>query len=209
MNQTWKFIGVGLVGVALGMGGTFLFNHYNLIAKKEKEIVKEGSLPFTSSSNRDNFNSFFDKNFDQDFFGDNFSPFKQMEKMRENMHRLFEDSLNDSFSSKYFDNWFEERFGGSVSDIGVSEDGNYIYYRIELEGVNKDNLNINVRDGQLSISGEIDKLNEDRSDESFLKSRIRKSFKRSFPVPTGVDTDNIDFETKENQLIVKFLKFKN
>ncbi len=204
MSQTLKSIGIVFLGVALGVGGTYLFNNYSFVEKSDKKIISKNDL--FSTPDRSNFDHFFDKNFDQDFFGESSSPFKQMEKMRENMQRLFEDNFNDSFDNKYFDNWFDGRFGGSVSDIGESEDDEYIYYRIELEGIDKNNFKIDVTDGQLNISGVIDKLSEDSSNGSFSKSRLRKSFNRSFPVPSGVDADKVEFETKENELIVKFPK---
>ncbi len=204
MSQAWRFIGIGFLGVVLGVGGTYLFNNYNFVEKSDKKIISKDDL--SSTSDRNNFDRFFDKTFDQDFFGESSSPFKQMEKIRENMQRLFEDNFNDSFDNKYFDNWFEARFGSPVSDFGKSEDDEYIYYKIELEGIDKNNFKVDITDGQLNISGGIDKLSEDSSGGSFSKSRVRKSFNRIFPVPTGVDADKVEFETKENELIVKFPK---
>ncbi|MCB9091190.1 MAG: Hsp20/alpha crystallin family protein [Halobacteriovoraceae bacterium] len=203
MNGIGKMITVGVLGVLLGIGGTYLFTNYNLVEKKsDNKQVFNDSFDYKSKG----FDSFFDKTFDDDFFGKDFSPFKQMEKMRENMNRLFEDQFNNSLDNKYFDNWFEGRFGGSVFDIGESEDDKFVYYRIQLDGVDQNNLKIDVSNGQLNISGVINKESEKSSQGSLSKSRVSQSFKRSFPVPLGVDADKVEFETKENEIIVKFPK---
>lgn len=184
-------------------GGTYFLTNYSLVKKEKEELSKK---TITTSPIKKDFDSFFYNSFNDDFFSPNFSPFKQMEKMRQNMDKLFGDHLGQLKSGSHFDNWFKGKFGGSVFDIEQKEDDKYTYYEIKLEGLDQNNLKINVVDGMLEISGEIIKTEESNSSSGISKSQVRHNFHRSFPVPSGADSEKVDFETEDDKLVVKFPK---
>jgi len=205
MKMKWKILTGMIVGLLLGGATTYFFMNYDIVKRDQNRISDTSKL---NSPSKKTIDSFFNDSFGRDFFDLNSAPFSQMEKMRRNMDKLFEDQLGSLGGSDSFDNWFENRFGGSVFDIKQPEDDDYIYYEIKLEGLDKNNLQVNVKNGNLEVSGEVKKVEENKSEGSLSKSYIHQSFHRIFPVPRGVQEDKIEFEVDGDKLIVKFPKRK-
>ncbi len=213
-----KKIILGIVGgILVGSIGTYAYMNYDIVKREARSSVrnlekgsenKESLSPEISQKDipRKRLDRFFDDTFDNDFFDPHFSPFKQMEKMRENMDKLFEQHFGGRDHSQLFDSWFNDKYGGSVFDIEQEEDDKHVYYKIRLEGVDQNNLKIEVEDGMLNISGDIVETREEASRGTISKSNFRQHFYRSFPVPANVDADKVQFETKEDIIIVKFPK---
>jgi len=122
------------------------------------------------------------------------------------MDKLFGEQLGQLKGENHFDDWFKGRFGGSVFDIEQKEDDKYVYYEIKLEGLDKNNIKVNVIDDMLEISGKIIKTEEKNSSSGISKSQVQQSFHRSFPIPPGVDSEKVEFETEDERLVVKFPK---
>ena len=216
MKENYKTI-LGIVaGLLIGASGMYFFNNYNIEKKNQpskKVVQNENSNSKQADSLRPliqkDFDKFFNHSFDDDFFNPDFSPFKQMEKMRKNMDKLFSDRFGDLNSNLYFDDWFKGKFGGTVFDIDQDEDDDYVYYTIKAEGIDKSNVKVDVQDGMVNISGKVDQMNENKSEDSLSKSRFSSSFSRSFPVPSNVDANSVKFEAKDDEIVIKFPKIKS
>lgn len=87
-------------------------------------------------------------------------------------------------------------------EITSSEDDNFFYYEIDLHGQQAKKLEVEVKNGQLTISGELENK-KDNGNSSYLST---SQFNRSFPVPEGVDEQNYKLEQKDDKIIVKFPK---
>ena len=90
-----------------------------------------------------------------------------------------------------------ETFTPAVNEK-VDEKGYYL--EIDLPGVDKDNIEISVNEGILTISGER-KL--ERKEEKENYTRIESffgRFERSFKLPADADTDNIEAKFKNGVL---------
>lgn len=81
---------------------------------------------------------------------------------------------------------------GHQFPVGVYEDANNTYVRAELPGVNRDEINVEVVDGNLNISAARKQKNGD-VEESF-------SFSRSINLPEGIHTDRVA-ATYENGIL--------
>lgn len=140
--------------------------------------------------------SFFDNLFNDDFFGKSKNPFAEMQRIQKQMLREF--NRPDTFQSS-FDNWYKNKFGGgNVYELTQREDDKFIYYEIELEGLHPQKVDVDVKEGQVFISGSAEATTKD----SFLES----TFQRSFPVPPNVDANKLNMEQLNDKIIVKFPK---
>jgi len=104
-------------------------------------------------------------------------------------HRPF---LAESGLSRLMDEIF-----GDFSDVGFEispsvgktdvyeKDGNVIY-EMELPGVTKDEIEIKVEQGRLTISGEIKRSEEVKQEDYFRIGRTYGRFQRSLPLPADV-----------------------
>lgn len=70
-------------------------------------------------------------------------------------------------------------------DIHESQDSNLITATLELPGMNKQDVNIDVRDGRLIVSGETAHAKEVNEAGYIMRERYSGKFSRSLPLPAG------------------------
>jgi HSP20 family molecular chaperone IbpA len=137
-------------------------------------------------------------------------PFDQMDKihdqMRKRMDQFFGRSFGNSFGNSAFD---IDPFSGSsftTNNININryEDDQYKYIEITGEGVHKDSLKVDIAGGMISISGEIKQAQEDNNSGSMSRSSFVSKFNQSFNIPEGVDEANVEIESENKKLIIKF-----
>ncbi len=124
------------------------------------------------------------------FFGDFFRP-------RYHHHRRAYASLPDSWGWDIPEPQFSP-------DCDVIETKDAYVLTMELPGISKEDIKIEVEDNVLSISGE--KKETCQSDDSRVSERIYGSFVRSFSLPDDALVDNIEAECKNGVLTVKIPK---
>lgn len=98
--------------------------------------------------------------------------------------------------------------GGSVSNVDFTptvntREGEHAYHiEVDLPGVKKEDINVDVKDGVLTISGER-KTNEEVKEEDYYKVESSYGkFERSFSLPENVDEENIHAESQDGVLEV-------
>ena len=92
-----------------------------------------------------------------------------------------------------------ETFTPAVNEK-VDEKGYYL--EIDLPGVKKENIEISVNDGILTISGER-KLEKKEEGENYTRiESFFGRFERSFKLPADADAENIEAEYKDGVLKV-------
>ena len=74
----------------------------------------------------------------------------------------------------------------------VFQRGNDMIVRADLPGVSPDDVQIDVEDGVLTISGERQNNNEDRQEGFYRSERSYGAFARSIALPEGVDEDQVN-----------------
>ncbi len=125
------------------------------------------------------------------------SPFMAMRQMAEEMEKMFDEwDLRRSFVTPFigrqsFSKRLEE-FGKRMylPDIEVLDrDGRFVV-RVDLPGISRKDLNVEVSERELVISGERQE-NEEESKKGFYRTeRAYGSFYRSIALPEGVDADS-------------------
>ena len=118
------------------------------------------------------------------------SPFKIMKRFTEEMDRAFTG----------FAPTFEVDLWAPPLEVAHKE-GKFVV-TVELPGIPKDEVKVDVLDDALVIEGER-KLSKDKKEEGFIKSeRYYGKFSRTIPLPKGAKTDEIKAELNNGVLEV-------
>jgi len=125
---------------------------------------------------------------------------KELENMFEVLHKNFEDTLAPFKSDKLFqDGWFEPSL-----DVASNDD---IYtIKLELPGVDKKNIEIEVENNTMRIKGEKKQESEEKNNDYYRVERRYGSFQRILNLPEDSDIDNIESEYKDGILSVNIPK---
>ena len=113
-------------------------------------------------------------------------PFRDLIAIQERMNRLFKTALSAS------------DFAGESSGIGtwspvsdVAETDESIVVSCELPGLSREEIEIKLADGVLSVSGERKVHREADGDQYHRIERSYGPFLRNFTLPTSVDSEKI------------------
>lgn len=92
--------------------------------------------------------------------------------------------------------WPAFRFGRTAEEAwtpqaDVFEKDNRLITRIDLPGLKKEDVKVEVTDGYLAISGERKREEEEKGDQFYRCEREYGSFYRSVPLPEGVRLDDV------------------
>lgn len=113
-----------------------------------------------------------------------------------------------------FENFIKEFFGENQlatptemeAKTNVKELDDRYQLEVSLAGFKKDDIDINVDDGVLSISSDVENKNEDK-DDNYIRYEFRKSsFKKQFRIPDDVNSDQIKAKFEDGILKVDLMK---
>jgi HSP20 family protein len=123
----------------------------------------------------------------------------QLLNLRDEIHRLFDPRLADGQrTTEFFDGW--------TPAIDLYEDKENLFVKVELPGLKKDEIEVSMHDGTLSISGERKAATEDSSNQTFRSERFFGRFHRSLALPKPVAVDKIKASYKDGILTVTLPK---
>lgn len=92
--------------------------------------------------------------------------------------------------------------------VDISETGEEYLIRANLPAVKKDDVEITLDDGMLTLSGER-RQKEEQKDEKFHKvESLYGSFSRTFALPEAIDASSIKAESKDGVLTIHVPKTK-
>ncbi|NIY77253.1 Hsp20/alpha crystallin family protein [Thalassospira sp. HF15] len=89
--------------------------------------------------------------------------------------------------------------------IDIYDGEDHFELSAELPGVDKDDVNVEVLDGLLTITGE-KKFSRESKDGAHVVERSYGSFKRSFRLNDAIDADNISASFKNGVLVLTLPK---
>jgi HSP20 family protein len=75
--------------------------------------------------------------------------------------------------------------------LEVFEKDNRLVTRVDLPGMKKEDVTVEVIDGQLTLSGERKRETEEKKDNVYRSEREYGSFYRAVPLPKGVKPDDV------------------
>jgi len=111
---------------------------------------------------------------------------------------------------------FEEQYGGGREEsltagafappVDIYEDEHSIQLKLEVPGIDEKDLDIQVENNVLTVSGER-KFEKEEKEENFRRVERRYgSFSRSFTLPNTVNTDDIHADYNNGVLNVRLAK---
>ncbi len=95
---------------------------------------------------------------------------------------------------------------GFVPTVSTREGDEAYFVEIDLPGIEKEDINIDVHDNVLSVSGERKVASEYREEDYYKIESYYGKFERSFTLPEDVDGDNIEAESVDGVLEIKIPK---
>jgi HSP20 family protein len=129
-------------------------------------------------------------------------PFALMRKVTDEMERTFGDPFFPTFNWPVFRGvTFPETVAWSPK-IDVFEKDNRLFTRVDLPGMKKEDVKVEVTDGQLALSGERTHEKEEKKDNVYRTEREYGSFYRAIPLPEGVKLDDVKATFKDGVLEV-------
>jgi len=96
--------------------------------------------------------------------------------------------------------------GSFVPPVDVYEDEHNLVLKLEVPGVNEEDLNVSVENDTLTIQGER-KFEKEEKEENFHRIERRYgSFTRTFKLPNTVDTDKVEANYEKGILKIALAK---
>lgn len=112
---------------------------------------------------------------------------------------LSEDSVDRFFSPMSF----------SECEVDVYEEGDNVFVKIKAAGFDPENLDIDIEDNVLTVSGKKEnELVDEKSKKYYRREITTESFSRSVSLPVKVDETSSEAEVKNGIITIKFAKAK-
>lgn len=131
-----------------------------------------------------------------DRFFDHDELFEEMERMQERMRDHFK---NFDHHDLVIDDSFEKTLVGGVSQ---REDSEYVYLDVPITDLDETTVDTNVVNDYVTISGTVEKK------YNAGEGLFRSSFSRTFPLPEGVDQNQMAVVPQKGKVTLKFPKLK-
>jgi HSP20 family protein len=130
-----------------------------------------------------------------------------MARWEREMERMFDDFFERRLSPFRGGRWWPMRSSGfSVPAVDLYEDKGEVVAKVELPGLDKDEIEVNITDHLLTIRGEKKHEEEIREDNFYRAERSRGSFSRSVDLPEEVDTERARASFKNGLLEIRMPK---
>ncbi len=133
-----------------------------------------------------------------------FSSLLEKQKSFENIFETFKKEVGKTFAPLKTDDVFKSTWFKPSLDI-ASGSNDYII-KLELPGVDKKDIEVEVHNNTLTIKGKKKQELEEKEKDYYRIERSYGSFKRVLNLPEDADTDNIVSEHKDGILTVKISK---
>lgn len=129
----------------------------------------------------------------------NWSSFGRLNDLRDEIDRLFDTPLAElTRASQVLSGW--------TPALDLSEDSDSFTVHVELPGMKKEDIDISLHDGSLSISGERKGEGKFEDAEIYRAERYVGRFQRSIHLPSPVAADRVKAQYKDGVLTITLPK---
>ena len=130
-----------------------------------------------------------------------FDPFQDLRDLNRRFYNL-------SQSFPQIDTELESSISGFTPAVNTRE-GEFAYHiDIDLPGVAKEDIKVDIEDNILKVSGERNFKNEIKEEDYYKVETSFGKFQRNFTIPDNVDAENIDASTDNGVLEIVLPKIK-
>lgn len=127
------------------------------------------------------------------------SGFGRLTDLRDEIDRLFEAPLAQFVRSS-------QLLSGWTPAVDLFEDKDNFVVRADLPGMKKEDIDISLHDGSLSISGERKSESKHEGSEVYRAERFFGRFQRTITLPTPVASNKVQAQYKDGILMVTLPK---
>jgi HSP20 family protein len=120
-------------------------------------------------------------------------PLQEIIAMSQRLNR----GVNDPYVSRT-----EDAFGAWAPPVDIVERQDHLVIRAEIPGIPKENMDVRIENGVLTLHGERKEEKEVNEVNTHLQERVYGSFTRSFSLPTTVDATRVSAVYKDGVLEV-------
>tara|TARA_B100000745_G_C20147269_1_gene393424 strand:- start:161 stop:574 length:414 start_codon:yes stop_codon:yes gene_type:complete len=124
------------------------------------------------------------------------------------MHDMMDQLFSDHFLTP-FSRWDSALLGNVDSfspKVDISETDTDIKVRAEIPGIDPKDVNIEVTDDSILLSGKIEKSTEEKEENYYRAERSYGQFSREFTLPLKVDTESVSADSKNGVITVTLKK---
>jgi len=131
----------------------------------------------------------------------NWTPFDRLSSLRDEVNRLFDVSQPGFGSARD-----SSLFSGWTPALDVYQDKDNVFVKAELPGMKKEDIDISLEKGMLSISGERKHEKESGEGENYRSERYFGKFHRSITLPTAIEAAKVTAAYTDGVLTVTLPK---
>lgn len=125
--------------------------------------------------------------------------FAGLSSLRNEIDRLFEAPMGDLARASHF-------LSGSAPALDVYEDKDSFVVKAEIPGMKKEDIDVSLHDGSLSISGERKSEQQSENAQTHRTERFFGRFQRTVNLPAPVAADKVSGQYKDGILTVTLPK---
>ncbi len=125
-------------------------------------------------------------------------PIRELDSLQGDMNRLFDRFFEGRTPSATSRRW--------IPAMDLVETDDHLVLRGDLPGMTEDDIEIEIKDGVLTVSGERKSESEEKEEGYHRVERAFGSFSRSLTLPQGVDADKVEAHFDKGVLEVKIPK---
>lgn len=123
-------------------------------------------------------------------------PFEQLSHLRNEVTRLFDSPF--ATLGQGFNAWSPA--------VDLYEDKDNVIVKAELSGMKKEDIDVSLHEGTLTISGERKSEREEKNGETYRSERFCGRFQRSVLLPASVQGDKVNASYKDGILTITLPK---
>jgi HSP20 family protein len=125
-------------------------------------------------------------------------PSRDLDTLQTDLNRVFDAFFGDRTANDVTRRW--------IPAMDLVETDDHLVLKADLPGLDKDDVELEIKDGVLSISGERRTEHQDSSNGYHRMERAYGRFARSLSLPEGVDSDKVEADFDKGVLEVRIPK---
>jgi HSP20 family protein len=134
-------------------------------------------------------------------------PFGEMAHWESEMERMFEDFFGRRLRPIWGERWWPTKTPEvSIPAVDLYEEKDEIVAKVDLPGLEKDNIEVNISDHLLTVKGEKKREEETKEADYYRSERSYGSFTRTVDLPKEVQVDKAQASFKNGVLMVRLPK---
>jgi HSP20 family protein len=125
-------------------------------------------------------------------------PLRELNSLQSEMNRLFNTAFDSPSGASALRRW--------VPAMDLVESGDEFVLRADLPGMSEEDIEIELEDGTLTVSGERKADHEHREEGFYRVERSFGAFSRSLTLPKGIDADAVSASFDRGVLEIRIPK---